>query len=71
MGEPFRPNRFVEITRQLERKLKALEGYAGEVRPDPHSRSMTNASALARLRGGTVGVPAAEAFVVARECLLA
>jgi LmbE family N-acetylglucosaminyl deacetylase len=69
MGEPFRPNRFVEITRQLERKLKALEVYGDEMRPEPHARSIDNARALARLRGGTAGVAASEAFVVVRENL--
>jgi len=65
--EPFRPNRFVEITAQLERKLRALEAYGDELRAAPHSRSLENARQLAALRGATVGVVAAEAFDSVRE----
>ena len=65
--EPFRPNRFVEITAQLERKLRALEAYGDELRAAPHSRSLENARQLAALRGATVGVVAAEAFESVRE----
>lgn len=66
-GSPFQPNRFVEITAQLERKLRALETYGDEMRPAPHARSMEGVRALARLRGGTIGVDAAEALAVVRE----
>lgn len=66
-GSPFQPNRFVEITAQLERKLKALESYGDEMRPAPHARSMEGVRALARLRGGTIGTDAAEALAVVRE----
>ena len=67
LGPPFQPNRFVEITVQLERKLRALESYGDEMRPAPHARSMEGVRALARLRGGTIGVDAAEALAVVRE----
>ncbi len=66
-GAQFRPNRFVDITAQLERKLKALETYGDEMRPSPHARSLAAASALAKLRGGTVGYNAAEAYLVLRQ----
>ncbi len=69
IGEPFVPNRFVEITGQLERKLRALEAYGDEMRPAPHSRSVEGARRLAALRGQTVGVPAAECFGVLREVI--
>lgn len=65
-GAEFRPNRFVDITGQLERKLKALETYGDEMRPSPHARSPEAVRALAKLRGGTVGCNAAEAFSVLR-----
>lgn len=66
-GSPFQPNRFVEITAQLERKLKALESYGDEMRPVPHARSTEGVQALARHRGGMAGVGMAEAFSVVRE----
>ena len=66
-GAPFVPNRYVEITRQLERKVRALEAYGDEMRPAPHARSIEGARALARSRGGTAGVSAAEALLLVRE----
>ncbi len=67
----FEPCRFVEITAQLERKMSALEAYGEEMRPAPHARSPDGVLALARLRGGTVGYHAAEAFAVVRESVAA
>jgi LmbE family N-acetylglucosaminyl deacetylase len=66
-GTAFQPSRFVEITGQLARKLEALKAYGDEMRPAPHARSMEGVRALARLRGGTIGVDAAEALGVVRE----
>lgn len=66
-GAPFLPNRFVEISAQLERKLQALEAYGDEMRPAPHARSLEGVRALARHRGGTIGVEAAETLAVVRE----
>lgn len=66
-GDTFRPTRFVGIVDQLERKLAALEAYASEMAPFPHARSMESVRALATLRGASVGLEAAEAFMVMRE----
>ena len=63
----FQPNRFVEITAQLERKMKALEAYGDELRLAPHARSLEAVLALAKLRGGTAGFSAGEGFGVVRE----
>ena len=63
----FRPTRFVNITEHLERKLEALKCYEKEMRPPPHARSFEAVEALARLRGCSVGLEAAEAFSVIRE----
>ena len=63
----FRPTRFVDISAQFDRKMEALGCYAVEMRPFPHPRSIEAVTALARLRGSTVGVTAAEAFAVVRE----
>jgi LmbE family N-acetylglucosaminyl deacetylase len=59
---PFLPSYFVEITAQLPLKLQALEAYASEMRPFPHPRSLEAIGHLAKWRGASVGVPAAEAF---------
>ncbi len=67
MGDGFRPVHFVDISKTLARKRKALECYASEMRPFPHARSMEGVEALARWRGVSAGVEAAEAFTVVRE----
>lgn len=66
-GDDFRPNRFMDISTQLERKLKSLEAYGDEMRPSPHARSLEAVRALAKTRGGTVGFTAGEAFAVIRQ----
>jgi LmbE family N-acetylglucosaminyl deacetylase len=63
----FQPNWFVDISPTLGRKKSALEAYATEMRPFPHARSLQAVEALARWRGATAGVPAAEAFVLGRH----
>ncbi len=66
-GQPFLPARFVNIASMLQRKMKALDCYAAELRASPHSRSDEGIRALVRLRGHNVGVAAAEAFAVVRQ----
>ncbi|WP_137045768.1 PIG-L deacetylase family protein [Pseudolabrys sp. FHR47] len=66
-GATFVPNHFVEITAELPRKIQALELYAFDMRPEPHARSIKALENLARARGATVGLAAAEAFMVLRE----
>jgi len=66
-GAPFEPNLFVDISATLGRKLDALRAYAMEMREWPHPRSIEGVEHLARWRGATVGVPAAEAFMLARQ----
>lgn len=67
-GDPaFRPNRFVDVSAAMVRKVKALEAYESEMRPFPHARSIAAVEALARFRGASVGLAAAEALVVIRD----
>lgn len=66
-AEPFLPNFFVDISATLEIKFAALEAYASELREFPHPRSLRAVEALARWRGATVGVEAAEAFILGRK----
>ena|SRR2546425_1984076 len=66
-AEPFAPNWFVDISKTLAVKLKALQVYRSELRKFPHPRSLRAVEALARWRGATVGVEAAEAFVLGRK----
>ncbi|MEQ5801954.1 PIG-L deacetylase family protein [Halomonas sp. H10-9-1] len=62
----FVPNYYVDISSQLDKKLRALDAYREEMRPAPHPRSASSVEALARWRGATVGCSAAEAFSVVR-----
>ncbi|MGD0026259.1 MAG: PIG-L deacetylase family protein [Xanthobacteraceae bacterium] len=66
-GGGFQPNHFVDVTAQLDRKIEALGVYTTEMRPAPHARSIEAVRALARVRGSSVGVEAAEAFAVIRQ----
>lgn len=63
----FAPNWFVDISDTLERKLAALDAYAAELRAWPHPRSRQGVEHLAHWRGATVGVDAAEAFMLGRQ----
>lgn len=63
---PFFPNYYVDIGNYLDVKLKALNMYIMEMREEPHSRSIKHIEYLARHRGSTVGVIAAEAFMAIR-----
>lgn len=63
----FAPNWFVDISGTLDRKLAALDIYAAELRDWPHPRSRQGVEHLARWRGATVGVDAAEAFMLGRQ----
>lgn len=66
-GVPFQPCHFVDVSATLEVKLDAMAAYEGEAREWPHPRSAAALRALATWRGATVGVDAAEAFVVGRQ----
>lgn len=63
----FIPNIYVDISETLETKLKAMQEYRQELKQFPHPRSLEAVSALARWRGSTIGVKAAEAFMLVRE----
>jgi LmbE family N-acetylglucosaminyl deacetylase len=64
---PFLPNLFVDISGCVVQKLDLLGLYDFEMRPYPHPRSLRAVENLARYRGATVGVEAAEAFAILRQ----
>lgn len=66
---PFLPNSFINITDYLDKKMLAISAYHEEMKKSPHSRSVENVKNLAYYRGNSVGVSAAEAFVVIREVI--
>jgi len=64
---PFLPNCFIDITPFIENKRKALNAYSSEMYPEPHSRSIENVLRLNAVRGNSVGLDYAEAFMVLRK----
>ena len=63
----FVPNVFTDVTDFLEKKLEIMALYESELQPSPLPRALDNLRALARLRGATIGVEFAEAFMLVRE----
>lgn len=63
----FAPNWFVDISHTLDLKLKALDCYQSEMCAWPHARSIRALENLARWRGASVGMEAAEAFGLGRR----
>lgn len=66
-GAVFAPNWFIDISETLAIKLEALRVYRDEMRPWPHPRSPEAVEHLARWRGATSGIQAAEAFMLGRH----
>lgn len=64
---PFIPTYWVDITNQLERKIKAFECYISEIREYPHPRSSQSLRNLALFTGNQCCMEAAESFVTIRK----
>lgn len=67
LGEPFAPNLLVDISQQMEDKLRLLQIYDTEFREPPFPRSLEHVRALAACRGAVAGTRYAEAFMILRE----
>jgi LmbE family N-acetylglucosaminyl deacetylase len=68
--DAFVPTVFVDVSQYLGVKLEAMKCYGSQLALSPRARSLASIEALARVRGSTIGVPAAEAFGLVREVLL-
>ena len=62
----FSPNLFVDVTNEIDIKIRAPEAYNLEMRDPPHFRSLEHCLTLASHRGNMVGLHKAEAFFVYR-----
>jgi LmbE family N-acetylglucosaminyl deacetylase len=63
----WEPNLYVQVNeRDLRSKIRAMQTYKGEARPDPHPRSPEVLRALAKVRGSEAGYFFAEAFMIHR-----
>lgn len=67
----FIPNRWIDISRYLSRKLEAIACFKSQMRPFPDARSVEAIDALAKWRGTQMSMRAAEAFVIIRQLCLA
>jgi LmbE family N-acetylglucosaminyl deacetylase len=63
----FLPNVFIDVTEFLETKLEIMGLYESELQASPLPRALDSLRALARVRGATIGVEYAEAFMLVRE----
>ena len=66
-GLQFQPNFFVDISKTLKLKRKALEVYKSEMKKYPHSRSIKAIINRNITLGNSVGLRAAEAFQIVRK----
>jgi LmbE family N-acetylglucosaminyl deacetylase len=66
-GAPFVPNWFEDASAGLERKVDAMAAYTSELREWPHPRSLEGIRVAARRWGMTVGMEAAEPFMLLRH----
>lgn len=67
--EKFHPNFYVDITKYLNKKLKALRMHKSQAKPSLHHCSVQNLEHLSRMRGREISVEAAEAFMCYRFIL--
>lgn len=65
----FVPNWYVDISNIQDRKREALFAYSAEMRPWPHARSVEAVEHLVRWRGSSIGVEAAEGFMLGRRTI--
>jgi N-acetylglucosamine malate deacetylase 1 len=63
----FVPNVFTDVTEFLEKKLEIMALYESELQAFPLPRALDSLRALSRVRGATIGVEYAEAFMLVRE----
>lgn len=63
----FIPNVYIDISNHIDRKIKALSFYQTQLSDFPQPRSIEAVQSLAKYRGSTIGVYAAEAFMLLRQ----
>lgn len=63
----FSPNVFVDISKELTYKLKAIKVYKNEIKKFPHPRSVQSLEIIAKRWGTVCGFNAAEPFYLIRQ----
>lgn len=67
LANKFSPSYFVDISNYVEKKIKIMKIYEGEMGKDPFPRSEENIKALAKYRGSMVGRAYVEAFMLVKS----
>lgn len=65
----FIPNTYIDITGYLDKKKAAMDHFTTQLTEFPHPRSIEAIESLAKLRGSTICVKAAEAFCLVRRII--
>lgn len=65
--EAFIPIVFNDVGSELDLKLEAFECFTTQIKNYPHPRSPESIENLARRRGATINIEAAESFMVIRQ----
>ena len=68
-SDQFIPNHFEDISKQINKKIKAIDIYKSEFKKFPFPRSKEALISLAKFRGSTAGVLSAEAFILLKEII--
>ena len=63
----FLPNCYVDISKQMDEKMRLMRIYESELGDHPFPRSERNIKALASFRGATCGVEYAESFQILKS----
>ena len=63
----FKPNFYVDVSKGLDRKIKAFKQYKNEISEYPHPRSTESLKNRAGYWGSKIGLKYAEAFIKLRE----
>ena len=63
----FKPNYFVNIKNELDKKIKSMQAYKNEIREFPHPRSVENIENSAHRWGTVSGFHSAEAFEIVKK----
>jgi LmbE family N-acetylglucosaminyl deacetylase len=63
----FKPNIYLEISKEIKKKINYLKFYKSEIKIYPHSRSTKGLKAVAAYRGIASGFNFAEAFLLVRK----
>ena len=65
----FIPNAYSDISGYLDNKLEAMKCYESQLSDFPNPRSLDAIESLAKYRGSTINVNAAEAFMLIRSIM--